>query len=72
MFLSVVEDVFTVGLAVLAAFHPLVILAVVIVFLVLAIWLVLYGLASFVSLGLPPPLMGILALVAGVLILAGR
>jgi ABC-type amino acid transport system permease subunit len=40
--------------------------------LVLAIWLILYGVASFVSLGLPPALMGILALIAGVLILVGR
>lgn len=40
--------------------------------LVLAIWLILYGLSGLVSLGLPPQLMGILALIAGVLILAGR
>jgi len=40
--------------------------------LVLAIWLILYGLSSMVALGLPAPLMGILALIAGVLILAGR
>ena len=40
--------------------------------LVLAIWLILYGLAGLVALGLPAPLMGILALIAGVLILAGR
>jgi hypothetical protein len=40
--------------------------------LVLGIWLVLYGLAGMVSLGLPPPLMAVLALVAGVLILIGR
>ena len=40
--------------------------------LVLAIWLILYGLASFVSLGLPAPLMGVLALIAGLLILVGR
>ena len=39
--------------------------------LVLGIWLVLNGLASMVSLGLPPPLMAVLALVAGVLILIG-
>ena len=39
MFLSVVEDVFTVGLAVLAAFHPLVILAIVLLFLVMLAWL---------------------------------
>lgn len=40
--------------------------------LVLAIWLILYGLSGLVALGLPPQLMGILALIAGVLILAGR
>lgn len=41
-------------------------------FLALAIWLILYGVSSFVALGLPPALMGILALIAGVLILAGK
>jgi len=40
--------------------------------LVLGIWLVLYGLAGIVSLGLPYPLMAALALIAGILILAGR
>jgi hypothetical protein len=40
--------------------------------LVLGVWLVLSGLSGFVSLGLPYPLMAGLALVAGVLILAGR
>ena len=40
--------------------------------LVLAIWLVLYGLSGLVSFALPAPLMAILALIAGVLILAGR
>ncbi len=40
--------------------------------LVLAIWLILYGLSGMVALGLPAPLMGILALIAGALILAGR
>lgn len=40
--------------------------------LVLSIWLILYGLAGLVSLALPAPLMAILALIAGVLILAGR
>jgi hypothetical protein len=40
--------------------------------LVLAVWLILYGLASFIALGLPPILMGLLALIAGVLILIGR
>jgi hypothetical protein len=38
IFLSVIEDVFTVGLATLAAFHPLVILVIVLVFVVLAVW----------------------------------
>ncbi len=40
--------------------------------LTLAIWLILYGLSGMVALGLPAPLMAILALIAGVLILAGR
>ena len=40
--------------------------------LLLGIWLVLYGLAGMVSLGLPSPLMAVLALLAGVLILVGR
>jgi hypothetical protein len=40
--------------------------------LVLGIWLVLYGLAGMVPLGLPSPLMAVLALLAGILILVGR
>lgn len=40
--------------------------------LVLAIWLILYGLAGMVALGLPAPVMAVLALVAGILILVGR
>jgi hypothetical protein len=40
--------------------------------LLLGLWLVLYGLAGMVPLGLPSPLMAVLALVAGILILAGR
>ncbi len=40
--------------------------------LLLSIWLILYGLSGLVALGLPAPLMAILALIAGVLILAGR
>ena len=40
--------------------------------LVLSVWLILYGLSGLVALGLPAPLLGILALIAGVLILAGR
>jgi hypothetical protein len=41
-------------------------------FILLGIWLVLYGLVGIVSLALPLPLMSGLALMAGVLILAGR
>jgi len=37
--LSIFEDIFTVGMAVLAAFHPAVILVAVLIFLVLLIWL---------------------------------
>jgi len=40
--------------------------------LILAIWLILYGLAGMVALGLPSPVMAVLALIAGVLILVGR
>jgi hypothetical protein len=40
--------------------------------LTLGIWLILSGLAGLVALPLPPPLMAILALIAGILILAGR
>jgi len=40
--------------------------------LLLGIWLVLNGLAGIIALGLPSPLMAVLALVAGILILAGR
>ncbi|MEO6238184.1 MAG: hypothetical protein ABIQ52_14395 [Vicinamibacterales bacterium] len=40
--------------------------------LVLSIFLILYGLSSFVALGLPAALMGVLALIAGILILVGR
>jgi hypothetical protein len=40
--------------------------------LVLGIWLVLHGIAGVVPLGLLAPLMSVLALLAGVLILAGR
>lgn len=38
----------------------------------LAIWLILYGVSALVVLPLPPVLMALLALVAGVLILIGR
>jgi hypothetical protein len=40
--------------------------------LVLAIWLILYGISGLVAFALPPQLMAVLALIAGVLILAGR
>ena len=39
IFLSTIEDVFTIGLAALAAFHPVAILVVVLVFVILLIWL---------------------------------
>ena len=38
----------------------------------IAVWLILYGLAGMIALGLPAPLMAVLALLAGVLILVGR
>jgi hypothetical protein len=37
--LSTIEDIFTIGLAALAAFHPVVILVIVVLFLILLIWL---------------------------------
>jgi hypothetical protein len=40
--------------------------------LALSIWLILYGLSGLVALGLPGTVMAVLALIAGVLILAGR
>jgi hypothetical protein len=40
--------------------------------LVLAVWLILYGLAGMFTLGLPSPVMAVLALVAGILIIVGR
>jgi hypothetical protein len=40
--------------------------------LLLAIWLILSGLAGLVAVGLPFPLMAVLALLAGILILVGR
>jgi hypothetical protein len=40
--------------------------------LLLAVWLILYGLAGMMALPLPAPAMAVLALVAGVLILLGR
>ena len=41
-------------------------------FLILAIWLILAGVSGLVSFALPGPVMPVLALIAGVLILAGR
>jgi hypothetical protein len=38
----------------------------------LAIWLILTGLSSLVRLGIPSQAMGILALLAGILLLVGR
>jgi len=40
--------------------------------LLLAIWLIVSGLAGLTALSLPPLVMPVLALVAGVLILLGR
>ena len=40
--------------------------------LVLAVWLILYGLSGMFALGLPSPVMAVLALVAGILIIVGR
>jgi len=40
--------------------------------LVLGIWLILHGIAGFVSFAMPAPVMPALALIAGVLIIAGR
>jgi hypothetical protein len=40
--------------------------------MVLGVYLVFAGISGLVSIGLPPVLMAVLALVAGILILAGR
>jgi hypothetical protein len=40
--------------------------------LVLAVWLILHGLSTMVRLGMPTVVMSLLALIAGILILAGR
>lgn len=40
--------------------------------MVLAIWLVLYGVMGFAAFALPAPVMPALALIAGILILVGR
>ncbi len=41
-------------------------------FLILGIYLILVGLSSLVALAIPPLVMGILALIAGIFILIGR
>lgn len=40
--------------------------------LVLGIWLILQGVAAFVNFAIPPLVLPALALIAGVLIIAGR
>jgi hypothetical protein len=40
--------------------------------LLLAIWLILYGIAGMTAIALPAPIMAVLALLAGILILVGR
>jgi hypothetical protein len=40
--------------------------------LLLAVWLILYGLMGMVAFALPAPVMSVLALLAGILILVGR
>jgi hypothetical protein len=40
--------------------------------LLLAVWLILYGLSGLLAFVLPAPLMAVLALLAGILILASR
>ena len=40
--------------------------------LLLAVWLILYGLAGLITFVLPAPVMAVLALLTGILILAGR
>ena len=40
--------------------------------LLLGIWLILSGLSGLVALGLPPLVMAVLALIAGILLLVGR
>ena len=40
--------------------------------IVLAIWLILSGLTGLVTFAIPPIIMAVLAIVAGVLILVGR
>lgn len=40
--------------------------------LLLSIWLILHGIVGLAGIGIPGPLMAVLALLAGILILAGR
>jgi hypothetical protein len=40
--------------------------------LLLAVWLILHGLAALITFVLPAPMMAVLALLAGILILVGR
>jgi hypothetical protein len=40
--------------------------------LLLGVWLILTGLSSLIALGLPAMLMAVLALLAGIFIIAGR
>jgi len=40
--------------------------------LLLALWLILSGISGLIALPLPPPLMAVLALLAGIFILVGR
>ncbi len=40
--------------------------------LVLGIYLVLVGISGFTALGLPPVVMAVLALIAGILLIVGR
>ena len=40
--------------------------------LLLGVWLILYGLAEMLPIGLPRPLMAFLSVLAGILIFVGR
>ena len=40
--------------------------------LLLSIWLILHGIVGLAGIGIPGPLMAVLALLAGILILVGR
>ncbi|HEY3304073.1 MAG TPA: hypothetical protein VGL70_11125 [Candidatus Binatia bacterium] len=40
--------------------------------ILLALWLILTGLSSFVRFGIPSRAMGVLAVIAGILLLVGR